>query len=285
MKYEQLYNAGVKRLTDAGIDEADSNCFILFSEAFGISRSTYFFKKNDEVPPSEADKIDQFFEWLKRKEQHEPVQYIIGNQDFCGILIDVDERVLIPRLDTEVLVEKLLENDTRDKSLLDLCTGSGCIAIAAKKMGGFSRTVATDISLDALELAKSNAVKHSLNIKFLQGDLFEALNMLPEEEKKFNFITANPPYIAESEKPELAVEVIDHEPHLALFADNDGLIIYERIIREIYDYLLPDGRLYFEIGCKQAEAVSEMCRKAGLFEVEVIKDLAGLDRVVTAVKR
>lgn len=282
MQYEKLYQEGIKRLQAAGIREPESDCFILFSEAFGLSRAAYYFKKNEEIPAADTDCIERYFSWLHRREQREPVQYIIGNQEFYGLRFTVNEGVLIPRLDTEVLVEEILKEDTRGKSVLDLCTGSGCILIALLKCGGFVRGVGTDISGAALRVAAENADTNGVRARFLQGDLYEALDRLPEEERAFDVLVSNPPYIAEWEKSGLEPEVLDHEPGLALFAQKDGLIFYERILKDAARYLRRNGKIYFEIGCNQAESVTALCEQNGFVSVRVIRDLAGLDRVVAA---
>ncbi len=282
MRYGKLYEEGVKRLEAAHIDEAEVDCFILFSECFGLSRATYFFKKEEEIPVGDADKIETYFEWLKRREGHEPVQYIIGNQEFCGLTFKVTPDVLIPRLDTEVLVDEVLKREPGAVSVLDLCTGSGCILISLMKLGSFKYGVGTDISDEALRIAGENARGNGVDAELLQGDLFEALESLPIEKCKFDVIVSNPPYIAEREKPELADEVLLHEPSLALFAEHDGLIFYERILAGANKFLAPHGTIYFEIGCSQAGAVKRICEENGFAEVEVIKDLAGLDRIVRA---
>jgi release factor glutamine methyltransferase len=282
MRYGKLYEEGVKRLQCAGVEEAESDCFILFSEAFSLGRSTFFFKKNEEIPASAADRIERFFSWLSRRERHEPVQYIIGNQEFYGLTFQVNSHVLIPRLDTEVLVEEILKEETAGKSVLDLCTGSGCILISLMKCGGFLRGAGTDISGEALTVAEQNAVQNGVQVQLLQGDLFGALDGLSAQERRFDVIVSNPPYIAEAEKPDLAPEVLEHEPSLALFAGHEGLLFYERILAEASGYLTPHGTIYFEIGCTQAEAVKELCEKNGFGGVQVIRDLAGLDRVVKA---
>ncbi len=282
MRYLQLYREGVKRLEKAGVQEAEADCFILFSEAFSLSRSSFFFKKAEEIPAGEGERIDLYFSWLLRRENHEPVQYIIGNQEFCGLKFFVNEHVLIPRLDTEVLVEEILKRESQAESLLDLCTGSGCILISLMKLGGFRRGVGTDISEKALEVAVRNAALNEVRPVFLQGDLFQALEGLSDQEKRFDLIVSNPPYIAEYEKKELAPEVLDHEPSLALFADHEGLRFYERILERAGEYLKPHGKIYFEIGCAQGGAVAGLCEKNGFCDVQIKKDLAGLDRVVSA---
>lgn len=297
----------------AGIPEEDavSDAWFLFEEAFGMRRAEYFLKKNE--PCSDPEGAARLLRFAEGRCRRIPVQYLTGWQEFMGLRFHVDSRVLIPRGDTEVLVEHVLEDQKqglirKGASLLDLCTGSGCIFLSLMKLGDFSRGIGTDLSEDALAVARNNAEDLDLpaseqRISFLKGDLFEALkgrkqgSGLPEglegdegfEDfegfEGFDVITANPPYIAESERPELMPEVVRYEPQMALFADRNGLEFYERIVREAPKWLKEGGRLYFEIGCTQGNAVAELLRESGAFDPESIRilpDFAGLSRVVSA---
>lgn len=281
MQYEMIYQAGLKKLQDAGIQEWQSDGWILFSESFGLSRSAYFLKKQEEIPVTQSDRLERYFERLNRRIAHEPVQYIIGNQEFFGLTFQVNPNVLIPRLDTEVLVEEILKENTEGKKVLDLCTGSGCILISLLKCGKFSEGVGTDLSEEALKVAALNAADNGVSVKFVQGDLFEALERAGEEiPLTYDIIVSNPPYIDPQEVEELEPEVIDHEPCMALFADNHGLSFYEKILEKADKYLNPKGMIFFEIGYNQGKAVKKMCEERGFTNVMIIKDLAGLDRVV-----
>lgn len=317
--YEQILKDLERRLQAAGIPEEDaaSDAWFLFEEAFGMRRAEYFLKKSEPcTDPEGAERLQAFADG---RCQRIPVQYLTGWQEFMGLTFHVDSRVLIPRGDTEVLVERVLNDQKKglipkDASLLDLCTGSGCIFLSLMKLGSFSLGVGTDLSPDALCVAKGNAESLGLwsekqgpfsketseseiktgdpKVYFLEGDLFEALehlpgNAVPEDIGRFDVITANPPYIAETERTDLMPEVVLHEPEMALFADRNGLAFYERIAREAPKYLKAGGRLYLEIGCSQGEAVSRLLKETGAFEEEcitVLKDLAGLSRVVSAQK-
>ena len=209
--------------------------------------------------------------------QHEPCQYIIGQTEFYGLSFLVNEHVLIPRQDTELLVEEALKTTAEDSRVLDLCTGSGAVAVAIKHSRPDAAVTALDISKDALETAKKNAEQNGCEIEFLLSDLFEELGA----ERKFDVIVSNPPYISETEYETLMPEVKDHEPSLALLAGEEGLDIYRRLTAEAPRYLTKGGALLVEIGCSQAEAVSGLFKENGFKEIKVIKDLAGLDRVVS----
>ncbi len=278
MTYEDILCEAVKRLSAAGVSEADTDAWLLFSDSFALSRSEYFFKKMEHISPERAQCLDILFDRLRRREQREPVQYILGSQEFYGLSFKVTPDVLIPRLDTEVLVEEILKDGVEGKRVLDLCTGSGCIIETIAHEGRPAFCVGTDLSEAALMVAKDNAALNGTEVKLMQGDLYEALDGL--EDKTFDIIVSNPPYIANRERASLMPEVIDHEPHMALFAKDDGLDFYERILREAYKYLRPEGTIWFEIGCEQGEAVTRIARENGYFQVVIIKDLAGLDRVV-----
>jgi len=280
MTYKDYYEKAVDEIKRSGSAEPESDAWLLFEDTFGVSRSRYFLVKEEEISADDTENAKLFEERCQRRIKGEPVQYILGTQEFCGLKFNVDKRVLIPRLDTEVLVEEVLKCDTAGKSILDLCTGSGCILIAAMKLGGFAHGTGTDISQEALEVAKENAALNDADVRFYKGDLFGAVGA----DEKYDFITANPPYISPDEKDEVQNQVIMYEPYGALFAGHNGLIMYERIIKDAAAHLNEGGRLFFEIGCSQGKAVSMLLWQAGFKEVRVIKDLAGLDRVAMACK-
>lgn len=215
--------------------------------------------------------------FLNEREQGRPLQYILGECEFMGLPFFVGEGVLIPRADTETLVETVLETARREglKTGLDLGTGSGCIPISLEKMGGLSMT-AVDISPLALEYAKRNAARNEARVRFLEGDLFQPL----AEDEPFDFIVSNPPYIPHGDLAGLMTEVRDHEPENALDGGRDGLDFYRRILRESVPYLRAEGWLFFEMGYDQGPALTELMKEAGFVCVKCRKDLAGLDRVV-----
>ena len=271
---KQLIKESVLKLQEAGIADAKTDTFLLLEAAADITKAEYLLDPDKQLTASEYELFDGF---LKRRMQHEPCQYIIGHTEFYGLSFLVNEHVLIPRQDTELLVEEALKTTAEDSRVLDLCTGSGAVAVAIKHSRPDAAVTALDISKDALETAKKNAEQNGCEIEFLLSDLFEELGA----ERKFDVIVSNPPYISETEYETLMPEVKDHEPSLALLAGEEGLDIYRRLITEAPRYLTKGGALLVEIGCSQAEAVSGLFKENGFKEIKVIKDLAGLDRVVS----
>ena len=267
-----------QRFAEAGVPEPEADARILLETAFSVDR-TQFYLHPERIPlPRQAE---QFLDMVEKRCARIPVQYITGKQTFMGLSFDVAPAVLIPRLDTEILVETVLTwIGGRKAEVLDLCTGSGCIAVSIAKLARNARVTASDISAEALETAKKNSRQNSTDIRFLQGDLFTPFS----GEERFDAIVSNPPYIPGAELAKLEPEVRDWEPALALDGSADGLAFYRRIIREAPAHLKDGGLLAFEIGYEQGKAVSELMRQAGFGGVCVQKDLAGLDRVVTGEK-
>ncbi|KIR02957.1 Methylase of polypeptide chain release factor [Lachnospiraceae bacterium TWA4] len=267
MKYCELLKNAQKELED--LAEGTVDAWILFSEAFSMSRAEYFMKMNEEV-----SQTSPFEEWIELRKTHLPVQYIIKSASFMGYEFFVNEHVLIPRQDTEVLVEEALK--LKANKVLDMCTGSGCIAISLELLSG-AKVMAVDISKEALKVASINCENlMCTNVDLIESDLFDKI------EDKFELIVSNPPYIPTKVIEELDLEVKDHEPLLALDGSEDGLEFYRRLAKESKDYLVSDGSLLMEIGCEQAMDVSNLLEKEGYKEIQVIKDLAGLDRVIKA---
>ena len=212
---------------------------------------------------------------IKRLNNGEPVQYIVGNVSFYGNIIDVDKRVLIPRFETEELVENTIKyiKKYNYNSIVDIGTGSGCIAITIKKNFPSMLVDAVDISKDALALAQSNSVKNDTLINFYEGNLLNPLN------KKYDIIISNPPYIAYDE--EIMDIVKNNEPHLALYADNNGLYYYEEILKNVSNYINKNGLIAFEIGYDQAEKIKQIFQKyLNNYNIEIKKDMTGKDRMV-----
>lgn len=212
---------------------------------------------------------------IKRLNNGEPVQYIVGNVSFYGNIIDVDKRVLIPRFETEELVENTIKyiKNYNYNSIVDIGTGSGCIAITIKKIFPSMLVDAVDISKDALALAQSNSIKNDTLINFYEGNLLNPLN------KKYDIIISNPPYIAYDE--EIMDIVKNNEPHLALYADNNGLYYYEEILKNVYNYINKNGLIAFEIGYNQAEKIKQIVQKyLNNYNIEIKKDMTGKDRMV-----
>ena len=237
--------------------------------------------------------ISDYDELIEARADHFPLQYILGETYFCGFKFEIDRSVLIPRQDTEVLVEKVIsDNPDKNKFILDLCTGSGCIAISLANLGNYKLIVGTDISDDAISIAAKNAenlvysneLDDEMNqrIYFLQSDLFSNFNKIRDNLgiESFDIITANPPYIRSADLNKLQDEVKKYEPHIALDGDKDGLKYYREIAKDARDYLSDKGKVYLEIGYDQANDVKSIFEKAGYTHIETIKDLGDNDRVI-----
>ena len=282
--YETLLREAEGRLSQAGVPEASLDAWYLLSDTFSISRADYLWKKRERPPQIPG----LWQERLERRFRREPLAYILGGAEFMGLPFRVGPGVLIPRQDTETLVEWVLEECAAGKSaggdpvpqrrLLDLCTGSGCIGLSLARLGGFCATL-TDLSKEALRIAGENGRALGVKARLYEGDLFEAL---PQGER-FDVIVSNPPYIESAVIATLQEEVRGYEPRMALDGREDGLHFYRRLAQEAGMWLRPGGRLYAEIGCDQAAAVTRLVEKAGFAGVEVRKDLAGNDRVVRGV--
>lgn len=273
MTWRELLISGTEQLSMREISEADTDAWILLEHVSGMDRAEYFCRMQEKVPEGKAQ---QYQALIDRRSRHIPVQQITGVQNFCGLEFQVSESVLIPRQDTECLVEEARKGLQDGARVLDVCTGSGCIIISLKKLAGCEiDCTATDISGEALEVAGANAKRLEASIRFLQGDLFESVT------GEFDLIVSNPPYIASGAIETLMPEVREHEPRLALDGGSDGLDFYRRLTREAKEHLRPGGRLLFEIGYDQGESVSELMRRENYDRVEVYRDLAGLDRIVS----
>lgn len=272
---------GQTQLESANIIDAKLDAWYLMEAIFQISRMEFLMARMQPREISEELYL-QYQVAVQRRAEHIPLQYILHQQEFMGFSFYVDEAVLIPRQDTETLVEEILKDEAqytqKEKTVIDMGTGSGCIAVALAKMGKFSKVSAVDVSQKALEVAKKNAAQLSANVYFCQSDWFEQI----PEEKQYDVIVSNPPYIREDERENLMPEVEAHEPSLALFAREQGLACYRILVREGVKRLKSGGRIYFEIGCEQAKAVSDLLRQFGYRDITVKQDLAGLDRVVKA---
>ena len=272
----EAYEYGQQKLRDAQIEDADLDAWYLLEYATGINRAMYFMDRNRTIGENEKAR---YLEFVETRAQHVPLQHITGVQEFMGMEFCVNEHVLIPRQDTEVLVESVLDALRPGANILDMCTGSGCILISLLKLSGCGHItgVGVDISKDALTIACENAQKHGVDAKLVHSDLF------CEVEGQYDVIVSNPPYIRTAVIEELKEEVKFHDPRLALDGKEDGLHYYRRIVQESPNYLKKGGKLFFEIGHDQGESVSMLMKQAGFVDVCVKKDLAGLDRVVFGV--
>lgn len=271
MQYQKLYRMGKDRLTEAKIPEAELDARLLLQEVCGTDRNDLLVHGDKEIPPEQCDR---YVEYIQRRQKREPLQQITGYQEFMGLRFKVTPDVLIPRQDTEILVEEVMRYVHDGMHILDMCTGSGCILLSLLKYSNDCEGTGCDISEPALKVAEENAKELSLNASFVQSNLFENIS------GKYEFIVSNPPYIPTGVIPTLMEEVRDHEPVSALDGREDGLYFYREIVEKAGEYLYPGGMLFFEIGYDQAEKVSSLMRQAGYQEVTVCKDLAGLDRVV-----
>ena len=289
---KSLLDKSISYLEKNTIDESKLITEIVFSHVLNIDRMMLFTKYRDEIENEKIEKIRYFIQKIGREKF--PVQYLLNEQEFYGRKFYVDKGVLIPRQDTEVLVEKMIEilknnilkNKNLEKNLkihpkiLDIGVGSGIIGITAALEIKDSYVLGVDISEKALETAEKNKELLKVpNIKFLKSNLFENV-----EFKQFDMIVSNPPYISLNEAGIMSDDTLLHEPSEALFAENDGLYFYYEICQKALDYLADFGYLLFEIGYKQGKNVAKIMTNSGFKNVEVIEDLAGLDRVVVGQK-
>ena len=276
MKYEILYRYGAEQLRQANIPEADLDAKLLLEAVCHTDRNALLVHGDRGV---ERGQEEQYREWIETRKSHVPLQYITGSQEFMGLPFRVSEHVLIPRQDTEILVEEVMRELHDGMTVLDMCTGSGCILLSLLHYSNHCSGVGVDISKEALQIARENAASLSLEAVFTESDLFAGL----EENVKFDILVSNPPYIASSEIPGLMEEVRCHEPLIALDGKEDGLYFYRRISREAKPFFYRGASLYFEIGWDQGEAVSLILEQEGYREIQVVKDFAGLDRVVKCI--
>ena len=270
MTMEALLQQGVATLEQAEIMNAELDARYLLEHILQIRRVDFFLDRQREVS---TEQQEAYMHKINLRATHVPLQHILGNQEFMGYEFLVNEHVLIPRQDTEVLVETALPL-VEGKRVLDLCTGSGCIIISLSKMGHLQQAVGVDLSEEALSVAKENARTLEADVTFLHSDLFEQVTGV------YDVIVSNPPYIETETIAGLMEEVRDHEPRMALDGGRDGLDFYRRIVQDSVSYLADGGYLCFEIGCEQGQAVRTLLEEQGFTECRIVKDLAGLDRVV-----
>lgn len=271
MTHRQILDAAVQKLTAAGITEAHNDAFMLWQEAFGLNRTGYLINADKEA---DSDLSPKFLMLVNLRCTRMPLQYITGKAYFMGLEFKVTPDVLIPRFDTEILVEEALKHVNEDSEVLDVCTGSGCIGISLSVLGKCSVT-AVDISESALEIAKANADSNKANkINFVHSDMFQNIT------GQYDLIVSNPPYIPSQDVLELMPEVLEHEPKLALDGHEDGLFFYRILAENSSKFLKSGGMLIMEIGYNQAEDVYALLEKNNYTDIRVIKDLAGHYRVV-----
>ena len=286
IEYQDLYKEGCAVLQSAGVEEAMLDARLLLEHVCGTNRNDLLVHGDK---PVEEENEEKYRELLSLRAKRIPLQQITGTQDFMGLSFRVNEHVLIPRQDTEILVEEVLRQLHDGMRILDMCTGSGCILISLLHYSNGCEGVGADVSADALQVARENAERilscelacvgdavcfSGGRVTLLESDLFTNVT------GKFDRIVSNPPYIRSDVIDTLMPEVREHEPMLALDGREDGLYFYRRIVSESTAHLNGGGMLYFEIGYDQAEEVSALMKEAGFTEIQVVKDYAGLDRVV-----
>ena len=294
---QKIEITGKQLLVEAGVEEEEAALEIrlLLQESFSLNTADYLLRKQEPLCKAGIEqteilqKLHSFYENFEKRRRRIPLAQILGRQSFYGLDFFVNEDVLIPRADTECLVDLVLEDyaelaktekgNSLPLRILDLCTGSGCIGIAVAKHLPYQELLLVDLSEKALAVAKKNAEKHlGGNVRFLQSDLLTAVH-----EKRFSLLLSNPPYIVSKVIPGLEREVSEYEPKMALDGGEDGLLFYRRIAREAKKVLLPGARLYLEIGYDQGESVKDIFQKEGYEEVEVFPDLSGNPRVVRGI--
>ncbi len=274
MTYRECYELGVNTLRTADVPEAALDARLLLEYICGTNRNDLLVYGEREV--SEEYQA-AYTDAIGRRAERIPLQHITGEQDFMGLTFKVNENVLIPRQDTEILVEEILPHLSSGVRILDMCTGSGCILISLLHYSIWAEGVGVDLSPKALQVAKENAgrlLDEERKVSFVESDLFAGV------EGSYDIIVSNPPYIQTEVIKGLMPEVRDHEPMMALDGTADGLYFYRKIVEESKAFLRKEGRLFFEIGYDQAEAVKALMEAAGFIDVTVVKDFAGLDRVV-----
>ncbi len=273
---KNVYNEALKELEASKIEEAGIQVKLLMEFVFGISSMDFVLNPNKEL---DTRQYDFFIECVEKRIKRIPLQHITGKADFMGLEFLVNENVLIPRFDTENLVEKLLPL-CGGKKVLDMCTGSGCIILSLAKLCDMKEGFGVDISSKALEVARENKNELGIsNVEFIESDLFSQIT-----QRDFDIMVSNPPYIATEVIDTLMDEVKLHDPYIALDGKEDGLHFYRKISKQAREHLKKDGILALEIGYDQGISVSDILQKDGYTDIKCYKDLSGLDRVIIARK-
>ena len=272
MTYREAIVLGEKNLQQADIADAKTDSWLLLAMACKIDHTYYYMHIDEEMS---EEQVREFEVLIRKRAERVPLQYITGEQEFMGLTFHVNSNVLIPRQDTETLVEEALKVIKPGMKVMDMCTGSGCVLISILKNAHDVEGIGYDISKQAINVAKENAKFNEVPAVFERSDLFEDV-----VENDFDVIVSNPPYIPTDVVATLMPEVSQFEPREALDGKGDGLYFYSKILEQCKNYMKQDGYILFEIGCEQGDAVSTMMRLAGFSEVRVIKDLARNARVV-----
>lgn len=273
MDVKEAIKYGIDNLKN--IDDKSLKVRLLLSHFMNVEKN-YLITHDSEQLSSEVE--EKYKQGIEKLSKDIPLQYITNTQEFYGMKFKVNENVLIPRYDTEILIEETLKRAENQDKILDMCTGSGIIAITLAKNVKNANVFASDLSLEALKVAKENNELHNANVKFINSNLFENI-----EEKNFDIIVSNPPYITEKEMQELENQV-KKEPEMALYGGVDGLDFYRKITEKAKEYLKKEGLLIFEIGYKQKEDVSNILTENKFKNIKCVKDLQGLDRVIIGEK-
>ncbi len=288
MKFRELHSRGCEKLNRAGIEEAELDSRLLLLDAFSLTTAEYLLCQNKDIyasdPLAEERRI-KYENNIMERALRRPLQYILSSTEFMGLDMRCEEGVLIPRQDTETLCEEVLDNNKNPElKIIDMCTGSGCIASALSYYGSYKNITAADISDKAMKVAEINLKKYAKNgFRLVKSDLFDVFkDNSGQPLESFDIIVSNPPYIKTSVIEELEPEVREYEPKLALDGDQDGLVFYRRISSEAVKFLSPGGRIYYEIGHDQGAELRMILEELGYSNIKISKDLCGLDRVVSA---
>ncbi len=267
----ELLDRLITQFENNKISSPKQNAETIISHILKMKRLDIYLQLENEISETELNSILVITE---RRKKCEPLQYILGETEFYGYKIKVNKSVLIPRPETELLVEKIIKEENNVNSILEIGTGSGAIVIALKKHFQNSIVLASDVSKDALKTAAENAVLNSVQLEFVKSDIFENIA------GRFDLIISNPPYISPDEYEQLPIEIRDHEPKSALQAENNGLYYYEKILQNAKGHLTKSGKIYFEIGYDQAEKIADIAKENGFSKIKVFKDLNGFDRIM-----
>lgn len=273
MTYKEAYKKGLNELLEVKIEDAKIDARLLL-EAICETNRNDLFARGDRIIDEQL--LIKYFDWIAMRKKHIPLQHITGKQEFMGLEFSVNNDVLIPRQDTETLVEEALKHTHDGMRILDLATGSGCVLISLLQYTNACEGIGVDIDSKALKVAKENAKKLESNAQFIQSDLFENVHGI------FDVIVSNPPYIRTEVLNSLMPEVIKYEPKLALDGKEDGLFFYRKIAQQVQKYTHKESYILFEIGHDQGVDVSAILKEEGFVEIKVMKDYCGLDRVVSA---
>lgn len=273
MTLQQLLTEGKEHLKRCEVPDYEWDACLLLFHVFDMDRGSFFIRRQETTS---MEKEETYRKLIAKRGERIPLQHIIGTTEFMGLTFKVNEHVLIPRQDTECIVEEVLKISS-GKKVLDMCTGSGCIAVSIAKLGNPDFVTAVDVSQEALQVAEENAKVNDVTIEFTLSNLFANCS------GEYDIIVSNPPYIETAELEKLMAEVREHEPRLALDGKEDGLYFYRKIIDKAPDFLREGGSIFFEIGYNQKEEVSKLLFERGFSQIEGKQDLAGLNRMVSAV--